>query len=219
MHAGAVGGAGSKPTTSRRVALTRERVVAAALESLATDPSGSGLTMRTLARRLGVAPMTIYGHVRDRDDLLEALLDKLFANRWEPDPSLPWRDWIVDAATRLLELLLAYPPLLELYLRRPVATQLARTRMDAMATRLAAGGFTPEAAHQVYAALHTYTIGFAVLRAERLRNQHVPRDPMEADLARFTTVEQFAISLNFLIEGARDRHLAQGQSREPEEHP
>lgn len=112
--------------------------------------------------------MTLYGNVRDRHDLLEALVDRLFEPHWDPSPSLPWREWVLRAATRLLNLLLAYPPMLELYLRRPVPTPVARARMDAMLERLESGGFPPDVAREVYAALHTYTFGFAALHATRL---------------------------------------------------
>ncbi len=58
--------------------LSRDEVLAAALDLLATD-SGQGLTMRALAARLGITPMALYHHVEDRTGLLRALSDRVYA--------------------------------------------------------------------------------------------------------------------------------------------
>jgi TetR/AcrR family transcriptional regulator, tetracycline repressor protein len=60
------------PDRSRR-GLRREVVVAAALR-LVDEEGGDALTMRRLARELGVAPMTVYWHVGDRTQLVDAIV-------------------------------------------------------------------------------------------------------------------------------------------------
>lgn len=67
------------PRTPRRSdALTRERVVAAAVELL--DAGGeAGLTFRALAAHLATGPGALYGHVADKDDLLAAAADAVLA--------------------------------------------------------------------------------------------------------------------------------------------
>ena len=57
--------------------LTREDILAAAL-TLLDDGGGQGLTMRALAARLGVTPMSLYHHVEDRAALLRALSDRVY---------------------------------------------------------------------------------------------------------------------------------------------
>jgi AcrR family transcriptional regulator len=49
--------------------------------------------MRTLARRLGVAPNAVYSHVASKADLLDALLDDLLAEVTPPDPGGPGSRW------------------------------------------------------------------------------------------------------------------------------
>lgn len=58
--------------------LVRDDILAAALQLL-DEGGGSGLTMRALATRLGVTPMGIYHHVKDRMGLLRALSDRVYA--------------------------------------------------------------------------------------------------------------------------------------------
>ncbi len=53
--------------------LTRERIVEAALRLLARRGRGA-LSMRAVADALGTAPMSLYRHVRSKDDLLQAVV-------------------------------------------------------------------------------------------------------------------------------------------------
>lgn len=60
----------------------------------------SGLTMRALARRLDINPMTIYRHFKDRDGLIRALADSVYADIGMPETG--------DNFGRAKELLLTY---------------------------------------------------------------------------------------------------------------
>ncbi len=64
-------GRATKPATDSR--LTRERILTAGLELLATE-GVSGLSMRSLADALGTAPMSLYRHVRSKDELLNGIV-------------------------------------------------------------------------------------------------------------------------------------------------
>src|SRR5690606_8287355 len=55
------------------------RILSEALHML--DREGlDGLTMRALATRVGINPMTIYHHFQDRDGLIRALADAVYAD-------------------------------------------------------------------------------------------------------------------------------------------
>lgn len=56
----------------QRPPLTRERILATGLELLARSPQAD-LSMRGLAAELGTAPMSLYRHVRNREDLLDGI--------------------------------------------------------------------------------------------------------------------------------------------------
>lgn len=53
------------------VSLTREAIVAMALEHV--EVNLGGLSLRGLATALGVTPMALYPHIGDLDGLLEAM--------------------------------------------------------------------------------------------------------------------------------------------------
>jgi AcrR family transcriptional regulator len=58
----------------KRVPLSRERVLRAAVAI--ADATGIGsLTMRSLARELGVKPMALYYHVANKEEILDGIVD------------------------------------------------------------------------------------------------------------------------------------------------
>jgi len=59
------------------VSLTREAIIATALDLVEGSPGG--LSLRALAAALGVTPMALYPHIGDLDGLLEAMAERCFA--------------------------------------------------------------------------------------------------------------------------------------------
>ena len=73
-----------KPAPSVRGSLSRERIAEAALAMI--DRYGvDGLALRKLAQALGCEAMSLYHHVQDKDDLLDAVMDRLLSE-WELAP-------------------------------------------------------------------------------------------------------------------------------------
>ena len=181
------------------------------------------MTIRSLAADLGVSPMALYQHVRDKDDLLDEVVDRLLARAWKPraDPS-DWRAWIVEAADKLRRLLVAQPAALHVYLTHPVTSPAALARMDSVMDALRRALGDEQSAQRAYAAIHTYTLGFAALEGSRSRwrppqdsqpsspvaggsrraQRPVSEDPeLVQRLAAYTTPDQFLQGLNYLLDG------------------
>src|ERR1044072_3877974 len=76
-------------TSRKRTPLNRERVLRAAL-ALADERGIEELTMRKLAKELGVEAMSLYNHVAHRGDLLDGMIDLVFG---EIDPPAAGGDW------------------------------------------------------------------------------------------------------------------------------
>ncbi|HEV2427525.1 MAG TPA: TetR/AcrR family transcriptional regulator [Acidimicrobiales bacterium] len=188
---------------ARRAAgrLTRERVVDAAY-TIIDSGEYAQLSMRRLARDLGVAPMTLYGYVRDRDDLLDAVVDRLMASVWRPTLIAGTaREWMVDSCRRFYELLVDEPAALHIYLARPVTSPAAKDRLAAFLDHLDAAGITPEASMGAYATIHTYTIGFAALAASRRRFHELNTDPAAESLRAFVSIDQYLKGLAVILDG------------------
>jgi TetR/AcrR family transcriptional regulator, tetracycline repressor protein len=183
--------------------ISREDIVDAA----ATVVEAGGyeeMSIRSLAADLGVAPMSLYRHIRDKDDLLGEVVSRLLARVWRPAVSEDdWQEWIVEAAASLRQFLVTQPAALHVYLSHPVVSPAALERMDAMMGVLRRAGLDEHAARAAYGALHTYTIGFAALEASRAG--WVPGSgevtSLAQQLAAYTTARQFIEGLRYLLEG------------------
>lgn len=166
------------------------------------------MTIRSLAAKLNVAPMTLYGHVKDKDDLLGEVVDRLLADRWEiTAPKSDWRRWIASVADRLRKFLVSQPAALQVYLKSPVTTPSAIRRMEAMLSVLGQATGDSEAAQHAYAAIHTYTLGFAALEASRSKSGREPgeADPIARQLGAYTSSRQFNEGLEYLLDGIAAR--------------
>jgi TetR/AcrR family transcriptional regulator, tetracycline repressor protein len=188
--------------------LSREDIVDAAA-AIVEAGGYEEMSIRSLAADLGVAPMSLYRHIRDKDDLLDEVVSRLLAPVWRPAASEDnWQEWITEAAASLRQFLVSQPAALRVYLRHPVVSPAAVERMDAMIGVLRRAGLDEPAARAAYGALHTYTIGFAALEASRAG--WVPDGGDVTSLARqlaaYTTAGQFIEGLRYLLEGI-SRHL------------
>jgi hypothetical protein len=68
----------ARQSTKRRASLNRARVLRAAI-ALADQGGFDSLTMRRLANELGVEAMSLYNHVAGKHDLLDGMVDLVFA--------------------------------------------------------------------------------------------------------------------------------------------
>ena len=193
--------------------ISREEIVAAAAEVVIAG-GYEEMSIRSLAASLGVAPMSLYRHIRDKDDLLGEVTDRLLAGAWRPAAAEDdWQPWIIEAASRLRDFLVSQPAALHVYLGHPVVSPAAVERMNAMMSVLRRAGLSEDAARSAYGALHTYTIGFAALEASRARS--APGDGtaggedtagedaggLSHRLAAYTTTRQFIQGLHYMLQG------------------
>ena len=105
-----------------RSGLSLDTVVATGIE-LADDAGIAQLSMRRLAERLGVGAMTLYGHVPGKAELLELMVDQVFAEV-EYDPTGPadpadWRAGLERVAEQNLNLLFRHRWLTDVDTTRP----------------------------------------------------------------------------------------------------
>jgi TetR/AcrR family transcriptional regulator, tetracycline repressor protein len=90
--------------------LTRDAVVDAAVDLLG-EVGLEGLSLRRLARDLGVSAPTLYWHVADKRTLLDHVAERLLADQWQVTPPAPgedWADWLRDRAVVQYRALVAH---------------------------------------------------------------------------------------------------------------
>jgi AcrR family transcriptional regulator len=143
--------------------MTRERVLAGALE-LADRIGVTDLTIRRLADALDSKPMTIYHHVPSKDEILDGIVDLVFAEIELPDPALGWRPAVRARCVSAREVLARHPWAVPLMESRRSPGPATLRHHDAVVACLRRGLSMQMTAH-AYAVLDAFVYGFAIQEA------------------------------------------------------
>ncbi|MDT5069139.1 MAG: hypothetical protein QOK02_5294 [Mycobacterium sp.] len=101
------------PKPSRRTGgLTRERIVAAAIDLADADGLGA-LSMARLAERLGCGTMSLYRHVANKDELVVFMLSEAPAPPPTPSGGTNWHDALATWASGLWDVYHRHPWILQ----------------------------------------------------------------------------------------------------------
>ena len=143
--------------------LSRARVVEAAFE-LADAHGLDALTIRAVAARLGVKPMSLYRHVANKDELLDALVERMYAEFETPDPQLPdWRGELRSRANSVREVLVRHPWSIALIETRTGPDRpFTFAHAEAVLATLISAGCSPRVASRAFVVLDSFAYGFAV---------------------------------------------------------
>ncbi|MFI0263668.1 TetR/AcrR family transcriptional regulator [Streptomyces sp. NPDC017056] len=180
---------GGAARRGRPARLSRDRIVEAALD-IVTREGSRALTMRRVAETLGSAPMSIYRHVRDKDELLLLLLDRIVARL--PRPVLP-----EEPRARLLALLTwqhdelaARPWIVDVLGRGDLLAPSILWLLEEIYAAWQACGLSLEQAATANRIVWNFLLGGLAQHADRPgdRPPYQVSVPAEADSARYPTV-------------------------------
>jgi AcrR family transcriptional regulator len=143
--------------------LSRRGIAEKALEL--TDREGlEGLTMRRLARELGVEGASLYHHVASRDDLLDEITSVIDEQiDLEPlDGGGGWIDQLTHFARSYRRAFAQHPNVAAAIMRRPVRTRAALAAYDRIFEVLLDAGFDGGQAGAIVAAVDYIVLGSAI---------------------------------------------------------
>ena len=150
-----------------RAGLDPDQVLEAA-RAVSLREGAANLSLRGVARELGVAPNAVYSYFPDKPALLAALLDGLLAEVEVAEPQrIDWREGLRDILRQTRRLLLSHQDLIPLFLSRPGRGPHALRLGESMLALLERGGVSGRRAVDALRILLTYTLGFAALEAPR----------------------------------------------------
>lgn len=143
--------------------LSRDAVIAAAAAIVARE-GVEKLTMRGVADELGSSPMSIYRHVRDKDELLVLLLDRLAAEL--PRPRLPRdpRARLLKACRVMRDGLAAHPWVVDVLAGGDLIAPSILWLLEEIMASFVACGLTHAQAADGYRAVWQFTIGELIVR-------------------------------------------------------
>ncbi|AYY13103.1 TetR family transcriptional regulator [Actinobacteria bacterium YIM 96077] len=132
-----------------KTSLTPRTVIEAAL-SLADSEGLGAVTIRRLATDLGVTPMALYWHFRNKDDLLDGMVDRIFE---KIDPTVrtsdPWPEQLRTLLGSMLDVLRSHPSTAPLLSTRSATSESSLRITETLLDILRRGGFSPTEATQV----------------------------------------------------------------------
>jgi AcrR family transcriptional regulator len=178
----------AKPPDERRVPLSREKVLRAAMA--VADAGGlETLTMRTLGDELGVGPMALYRHARNRDDIVDGIVDLVFSEIELPASGADWKAAMRDRAISVHDALMRHRWAVGLMESRRNPGPANLRHHDAVIGSLREAGFDMAMAAHSYSLLDSYIYGFA------LTKMNLPFESSEevADVAQ-TMLEPFPLN-------------------------
>ena len=153
-----------KPTR-RRAPLTRERVLIAAI-ALADQGGFESLTMRKLATGLGIEAMSLYNHVANKDDLLDGMVDLVFAEIELPSTDDDWKAAMRKRALSTREALGRHRWAIGLMEGRTTHGPANLSLHNAVLGCLRAAGFSLEMTVHAYSVQDAYIYGFALQESD-----------------------------------------------------
>lgn len=210
---------------TRREPLTRERIIEAAVRIM--DEEGlEALSMRRIGRELGVEAMSLYNHVRDKDDLLVGICEHVLAGFRVPEAE-DWREASRLGAREYRRLLREHPNVITLMtgqkgaFTNPESLRGYEFALDVFAR----AGLTGAEGVKAFHAFGGFILGFVMFELgltlagednqEAQGHEAMARLVGSADLPRLREAmphflecddeEQFEFGLDLLIEGLRAR--------------
>ena len=144
-----------------RIPLSRDRVLRAA--AAFADQNGiEALSMRKLARAVGVEAMSLYNHVASKDDLLDGMIDLVFAEIELPSAAEGWKKAMRQRAMSVRAVLARHRWAIGLMESRTSPGPATLRHHDAVLGCLREAGFSLELAAHAYSALDSYIYGFTL---------------------------------------------------------
>jgi AcrR family transcriptional regulator len=156
--------ASNQPARAARAPLTRERVLRAAVALADANGIGS-LSMRKLGESLGVEAMSLYNHVANKDELLDGMVDEVFAEIDLPSDEGDWREAMRRRAVSARQAMARHPWAITLMESRTSPGPATLHHHDAVLGSLRGAGFSVVMAAHAFSVLDSYIYGFALQEA------------------------------------------------------
>jgi AcrR family transcriptional regulator len=147
-------------TSERRTPLTRERVLRTAVD-LADRGGVEALSMRRLGQDLGVDAMALYRHVRNKDDLLDGIVEVIIGEIERPGPNDDWRAALREQAMAARRVMLRHPWARRVLEERATGGPAFLDYVESVLATLSTGGFSAELAHHALHVLGSRVFGFS----------------------------------------------------------
>ncbi|OFV79662.1 MAG: hypothetical protein A2W26_06795 [Acidobacteria bacterium RBG_16_64_8] len=145
-----------------RERLTRDRICEAALEAI--DEAGlESVSMRALAKSLGIKASSLYYHFRGKEELMTGIAEYLYRKLGQPPTGGGWEDQVRGTFIQLQEFIQEHPNAAPLLLRDLARSPVARKRARVLLGILQRAGLDPVASASLVGNLVALLVGHSLL--------------------------------------------------------
>ena len=151
-----------------REPLSREQIVAAAIRLI--DAEGlEAFSMRRLGQELGAGATSIYWHVRDKDQLLDLVLDEILAEvKLDASPGRSWRERSALMAREFRAVLRRHPNLAAVFGSRITVGPNTLQGIEFLLAVLRDAGFDGTELTLAFSSILNFAMGTAIMEARGL---------------------------------------------------
>ncbi|MGY0541518.1 TetR/AcrR family transcriptional regulator [Nocardioides sp. YJ-D4] len=203
--------------------LTRAAIVTAALKVIDVEGIDS-VSMRSVARILGVDAKSLYNHIADKDDLLDAVAEHLLGSMRLPIATGDLRVDLLAIAQAFRDRALAHPQAAPLVLTRQLGSFEGLAPVEAVLAVLRSAGFEQHQAVQILRSLIATLIGtllrevhagptYGTTDADGIAQRQAALEDSglarvteaAADLARFDSDAEYQFTLDLILDAVAAR--------------
>jgi AcrR family transcriptional regulator len=173
----------AKAQAPPRERLTRERIIEAAMHIM--DEEGlEAVSMRRVARDVGVEAMSLYHYVRDKDDLLDGVCAMVMCDFRYPDEDRPWIEVARDGAREWRRVLRQHPNVMALWAerQRPMTELEALMPMEFALRVITRAGMDPREGVLVFNVIGGYIMGVVMMEVGAMFSAGTSRGGTTVDL-------------------------------------
>lgn len=145
-----------------KVGLNKEKIIDAAFD-YADEKGIETLSMRTIADILGVKAMSLYNHVKNKEEIIDGIVDKVISKIYLPDPEENWKVALKKRSLSTYESLLAHQWALFPLVSRMNLGSANLIRQEKNLACLKNAGFSLSEADHAIHTIDSYTFGFALI--------------------------------------------------------
>lgn len=164
----------ARGSQARSVRLSLDLIVDTA-QRLVAEEGYDAVSMRRLARELGVGAMTLYGYVRTKEELLEALANRVLVSVEAPRADAPWQEQVAVVMRSVRAAFLEHPELLPIVGAQRIEGIGAYRGAESLFGALQAAGLEDQQIVHAFDTLVSFTVGFVQREVGLDRG---PGDPM-----------------------------------------
>lgn len=124
--------------------LSREKIIEAAFQLLEETPDIEKLSMRNIAKRIGVQAPALYWYFQNKQALLQSMVDEIERHFETPEKSADWKQTIFSYMENYYELYQQFPCSLEIEMSTIPSSSLRLTHYNDLLGILRSAGFSVE---------------------------------------------------------------------------